>query len=267
MKRAVILRTPRILVVPTILAVSIGLVVIVGVGQARAQDSGQANPQRKAAAGTGVKAIVTPALLGRNSGFSETITYDNNTPFQRDPQVDGTVGNRFQFMPDPHCITTLTFRLAGNYGGSIVASIWDPGGGTAQLLRRFLVSGVPTGTAATGVTIMAQIGTLNGTMTAYSPIVSHSGPFIAAIRNTAYTGLQCTPPASALNSTCDGVALTEGATTIGEGLHGIRLAFTSTAFVPNVTALGSAGIKIPQNAIMRATGANLPVELMSFAID
>lgn len=257
MKLAAILRMPTVLVIPTM------LVVIMGASQVGAQD----NPQRKASAGTGIQAVKTPAAPARVGGFLETITYDNNTPFQRDPQVDGTVGNRFDILPNPHCISTLTFRVAGNYGGSVVASIWDPGAGTAQLLRRFLVTGVPTGTASTGSTIMAFVGNRVGTTTIVSPITGHSGAFIAAIRNTAYTGLQCAPPSTALNSTCDGVALTEGVATIGEGLHGARIAFTSTVFVPTVTAVGSTGIDFPQNAIMRATGANLPVELMSFAID
>ncbi len=243
-----------------ILRLTLMLIVIVGASQVGAQD----NPQRKASAGSGIKATVTPAVAGIPDGVVGTIPYDNNTPFQRDPQVDGTVGNRFNMLQNPHGVTTITFRLAGNYGGSVVGSIWDPGAGTAQLLRRFLITGVPTGTASTGSTIMAAVGTVSG---AVDPITGHSGDFIAAIRNTAYTGLQCAPPASALNSTCDGVALTEGAATIGEGLNGARIAFTSTGFVPTITAVGSSGVAFQQNAILRATGENLPVELMSFAID
>lgn len=245
-----------------ILRLTMMLVVIGGASQVGAQE----NPQRKASAGSGVKAVVTPAVAGIPDGVG-TITYDNNTPFQRDTQVDGTVGNRFNMLQNPHGVTTLTFRLAGNYGGSVVGSIWDPGAGTAMLLRRFLVTGVPTGTASTGSTIMAMVGNRVGTTTMISPITGHSGAFIAAIRNTAYTGLACAPPASALNSTCDGVALSQGTATVGEGVHGARIAFTSTAFVPVVTAVGTAGVDFPQNAILRATGDNLPVELMSFAID
>jgi hypothetical protein len=244
------------------LRLTLTLVVVMATSQAGAQDT----PQRKASSGSGIQAVVTPAVDGIPDVVG-TITYDNNTPFQRDPQVNGTVGNRFSGMQNPHAVTSLTFRLAGNYGASVVASIWDPGAGTAMLLRRFLVMGVPTGSASTGSTIMAAVGNRVASVTSISPITGHSGDFVAAIRNTAYTGLQCVPPASALNSTCDGVALTEGVATIGGGLHGARIAFSATTFVPTTTVVGSSGVSFMQNAILRATGDNLPVELMSFSVD
>lgn len=219
---------------------------------------------RKAPEGTpGVKATVNPAVVGIPEAVG-TITYDNNVPFQRDPQVNGMVGNRFVPGTDPHTLTTVTFRVAGNYLSSVVASVWQPGAGTANLLRRWVVNGVPSGGTATAGTVVAPVATVSGTPT---PITSHSGSFIAGIRNTAYSGLACTPPSTGLNTTCDGVALTQGTSTIGNGVHGARIQFSDGTFVPTVTSVASSGVDFSQNAIMRATGDNLPVELMNFSID
>ena len=211
--------------------------------------------------GTGIEGNVRPAgePVDRAVG---TIQYDNNTPFQRDAQVNGMVGNQFNGLNDPHTVTSVSFRVAGNYGASVIASIWQPGAGTASLLRRWVVLGVPSGTAATGSTITAPVA--NGTLV--SPIAAHSGSFLAGIRNTAYTGLACVPPATALNSTCDGVALTQGIPPFGPP-HGVRIQFTDGAFPPTVTAVATSGVVFPQNAIMRSIGESLPVELMSFGID
>lgn len=219
---------------------------------------------RKAPEGSvGVPATVTPAVEGVPEAVG-TITFDNNVPFQRDPQVDGLVGNRFVPGTDPHTLTTVTFRVAGNYLTSVVASVWQPGAGTVGVLRRWIVNGVPSGGTATAGTVVAPVGTAGGTPT---PITGHSGSFIAGIRNTAYTGLGCAPPSIGLNSTCDGVALTQGTSTIGNGVNGVRIGFTSGAFLPTLTSFPSSGVDFSQNAIMRATGDNLPVELMNFSID
>lgn len=193
-----------------------------------------------------------------------TITYDNNVPFQRDGQVNGMVGNRFTPSTNPHTLTDVTFRVAGNYLSSVVASVWQPTGGSLNILRRWIVNGVPSGGGATAGTVIAPVATPGGVV---SPITGHSGSFLAGIRNTAYTGLACVPPSTGLNSTCDGVALTQGTATIGNGLHGVRVQFADTAFVPTVATVASSGVDFNQNAIMRATGDNLPVELMNFSID
>ena len=219
---------------------------------------------RKAPEGAvGVEATVNPAVEGVPEAVG-TITYDNNVPFQRDSQVDGMVGNRFVPGVDPHTLTTVTFRVAGNYLTSVVASVWQPGAGTVSNLRRWIVNGVPSGGTATAGTVVAPVATGGGTPT---PITGHSGSFLAGIRNTAYTGLACAPPSTGLNTTCDGVALTQGTSTIGNGLNGVRIPFTSGAFVPTLTTFPSGGMDFSQNAIMRATGDNLPVELMNFSID
>lgn len=215
--------------------------------------------------GTGIQGTTRPAgePIDRAVG---TIQYDNNTPFQRDAQVNGMVGNRFTGLNNPHTVTSISFRVAGNYGASVVASIWQPGAGTASLLRRWIVNGVPSGGAATGSTITAPVANRVGSSTTISPIAAHSGNFIAGIRNTFYTGLACTPPSTGLNTTCDGVALTQGVPPLG-GPHGVRIQFSDGGFTPSILAVSTSGVDFPQNAIMRSIGESLPVELMSFGID
>lgn len=224
-------------------------------------------PDRKGAPGQGIDATARPAADGVIRAIG-TITYDNNVPFQRDGQVDGMVGNNFNGLANPHTLTSVSFRVGGNYGGSVVMSVWEPGTGTASLLRRWLALGVPSGSVATASTVSVPVANRTVSLsTVVSPITNHSASLLIGVRNTHYTGLQCAPPSTFLNSTCDGVALTQGTSTIGFGLHGVRLPFASGGvFFPTITSFGGSGTAIPQNAIMRATGENLPVELMNFTI-
>ncbi|MCG8457318.1 MAG: hypothetical protein MI919_13665 [Holophagales bacterium] len=236
---------------------AVGLAALL-VAHASADPASRKNPD-----GQGVPATVIPATNTVNLVVG-TITYDNNIPFQRDGQVDGMVGNRFTPGMNPHTLTNITFRVAGNYGASVLASVWQPGAGTASLLRRWIVNGVPSGGGATAATLVAPVASFGG---AASPVTGHSGSFIAGIRNTFYTALACVPPSTGLNTTCDGVALTQGTSTIGNGLNGVRIVFSDPGFTPSVTMVASSGGNINQNAILRATGNNLPVELMSFSLD
>lgn len=219
---------------------------------------------RSAPGGSGIAATVTPAVNGVVPEAVGTITYDNNVPFQRDGQTDAMVGNRFQPNVDPHTLTSVSFRVAGNYGASVVASVWEAGAGTASLLRRWLVLGVPSGGGATAATVSVPVGQRVGTTTMVSPITGHSGTFMAGIHNSFYTGFACASAATALNTTCDGVALTAG--TAGTNFHGVRIQLADGVFIPTVTNVMTTGVDIAQNAIMRATGESLPVELMSFTI-
>lgn len=229
------------------------LAAVLATGMGWAQDRAAADPDA-------VPAIVRPAIDGPVTEAVGTITYDNNTPFQRSGQVDGTVGNRFTAAA-ANTLSTLTLRLAGNYGGTAVASVWAPagGGGTAMLLGRATFSGIPSGAGVTAVTVVVPL--------APAIVNGGAGTFIAGIRNTFYTGLQCVPPSTGLNTTCDGVALTQGTATIGNGTHAAAAMFAAPGFpITILTASGTADIS-GQNAIIRATGENLPVELMQFGID
>ncbi len=210
-----------------------------------------------------VQAQLTPAGGPLAPTGVGTLVYDNNTPFARRGTDGGTVGNLFDGgVVDPHSIASASFRVAGNYGaggtGEMVMTIWDQNPGSFMVLRRTLVTGMP---------YIPYGGTGNVTMfTAMVPItmpvLAHSGFFVGGIRNTDYN-----PCAGnvALNTTCDGVALTMGGVDPGMGFHGLRVPFTSASFVPSVMTVAGAGTVITgQNSIFRVTGDNLPVELMSF---
>jgi len=206
-----------------------------------------------------VQATMLPAGTGGTNRAVGTIMYDNNTPFDRDGTLNGMVGNRFtDSVTDPHSIASVSFRVAGNYLSSVVMSIWDPNtvAGSAQIMTRFIVSGVNSGATATAGTAVAPLTV---------PITGHSGSFIAGIRNTAY-GL-CSGN-TALNSTCDGVALTVGVPPEGTSGHAVRLNFADPLFVPSVATLSTSGVSFQGvNAIFRATGDNLPVELMRLEVE
>jgi hypothetical protein len=185
-----------------------------------------------------------------------TMLFDNDTPFSRDGTDGGTVGNWFAGHAgnDPHSVATVSFAAAGNFSTSMVMTVWDVNAGTAMVLARTVVYGVPQSPPSTG----------RYTAMLASPVAGHTGRFIAGIRNTDYT------PCSgnvALGSTCDGVALSNGAGAPVPS-RGIRVNFTSGSFVPVIQTVGSSGMSLGGiNAIFRATGDNLPVELMQFEVE
>ena len=185
-----------------------------------------------------------------------TLTYDNDVPFSRRGTDGGTVGNLFTVgVLDPHNVDTVSFRLAGNYAGSVVMTVWDQNPGSFVVLNRQVVTGIPQQTV-TGLTFVAALA---------SPVVAHTGPFVGGIRNTDYD-----PCAGnvALNSTCDGVALTAGGPDPGFGFNAIRVPFNSGSFVPTINTVAGAGTAITGvNAIFRVTGDNLPVELRGLDVE
>jgi hypothetical protein len=213
------------------------------------------NTARKAGAPAGVTKIRASQAPVRGAG---TQTFDNNTPFRRDGTDGGTVGNRFEINDTnpPHSIATVTFAAAGNYATSMVMTVWDVNPASVMVLARNLVSGIPQTPMATG--------RFSAMLTA--PVVGHSGVFIAGLRNSDYT-----PCAGnqALQSTCDGVALTQGAGAGGgPEFRAARVNFTSAAFVPTIETVATVGANIAGvNAIFRVTGDNLPVELMQFGVE
>lgn len=200
------------------------------------------------------------------TGGVGTLTYDNNTPFARRGTDGGTVGNLFNAgVQDPHSIASASFRIAGNYGTApnggdqMVMTIWDQNPGSFMVLRRTVLTGLPylPFGGSGNLTMFTAMAPLT------MPVVAHSGAFVGGLRNTDYD--PCAGSV-ALNSTCDGVALTMGGVDPGMGFHGIRVPFNSAAFVPTmvVTVPGAGTVITNQNSIFRVTGDNLPVELMSF---
>ena len=219
--------------------------------QANAANPSRTSDQPGSPAGVHVEAV------GSHTRAVGTIQYDNDTPFRRMTNTADLVGNRFSGLVDPHSIASVSFRLAQNYAGSVIMSIWEPNTGQATRLRQTIVTGVPA-TTVTSVLITHALAT---------PITGHSGSFIAGIHNTAYTGFGC-PSNSSLNGTCDGVAVTVGVSSAKRTVLGFQGAYIDlvpgSVFLPPTTNVASTGVNFPANAIFRVTGDNLPVELMSF---
>lgn len=225
--------------------------------------------QGKAPRAHRLRAQLSPARGPLQPSAVGTLSYDNNVPFSRSGADDGTVGNLFvNGVLDPHSIAAVTFRLAGNYGSSsgansvgIFMTLWDQNPGSFMLLQRGTVTGLP---------YIPYGGTGNVTMfTAMvslpAPIVAHNGAFVGGLHQTYFDA--CAGNV-ALNSTCDGVALTMGGVDPGMGFHGIRVPFAVGMFTPAVNTVAGAGTNIAGvNAIFRVTGNNLPVELMNFGVE
>jgi hypothetical protein len=216
-----------------------------------------AEAARKAAPNHGVPIAHAVKKVPAPTG-SGTQGFDNDTPFRRDGTLGGTVGNRFEVgdTNPPHSVATVEFAAAGNYDTSMVMTIWDVNVGTAMVLKRTLLSGIDE-TPAAAARFSAMLA---------PPVVGHNGSFIAGLRNSDYG--PCGGD-QGLASTCDGVALTQGAGGGGGPLfRAARINFNSGAFVPTINMVNSQGADIAGvNAIFRVTGDNLPVELMQFEVE
>jgi hypothetical protein len=215
--------------------------------------------QRKAPPNPGVP-VVTAVV--KTAGSTIAVVgeqqFDNNVPFARSGVDGNTIGNRFEVDDPnpPHSIATVEFAAAGNFSTSMVMTVWDVNPASVMVLNRQLVTGIPQSPMAT-----ARFSAMLA-----MPIVGHTGEFIAGLRNSDYgacLGLV------GLASTCDGVALTQGAGGGGGPLfRGARVNFTSTSFVPTIQTVATVGVNLAGiNAIFRVTGDNLPVELMQFDIE
>jgi hypothetical protein len=214
-----------------------------------------AEAARKAPPGGQVTHAVKKVVGPTGSG---TQGFDNDTPFRRDGTLGGTVGNRFEVgdTNPPHSVATVEFAAAGNYATSMVMTVWDINVGTAMVLLRTQLTGIDQSPAA-AARFSAMLA---------PPVAGHNGSFIAGLRNSDYG--PCGGD-QGLASTCDGVALTQGAGGGGGPLfRAARINFNSTVFVPVLTQVNSQGANIAGvNAVFRVTGDNLPVELMQFEVE
>jgi hypothetical protein len=178
-----------------------------------------------------------------------TLRYDNDIPASRDGTLNIPIGNNFNVgFLNPHSITKVSFRLAGcyvtPYPGALV-HIFDvnPTVMTVMQLAQFSGGAGPGNNCAGGAVYSGMVP---------APIMGHTGPFVAGIHNTPFAGCA---GMTAVGGTCEGVALSAGTMDPGMGFHAVRVnGAMYTAIVPN------------KNAIFRATGDNLPVELMSFGV-
>jgi len=180
-----------------------------------------------------------------------TINYDNNVPFSRDGSLGTPIGNRFDNgVSDPHSIAAVSFRLAGCFQTPYPQeriTIFDINPTAMTNMNIAAFSGGGACSSGTG-------GAILRTAMLPAPIVGHNGPFIGAVFNTPFGGCSGN---TAIGGTCEGVALSAGGVDPGMGFHAIRVSNGG------VTA-GNLGTR---NAIFRATGDNLPVELMNFGVN
>jgi hypothetical protein len=194
---------------------------------------------RKVAPGTR-----TPNVVG-------TLQYDNDVLANRDGTLAVPVGNRFDNgFADPHSINALTFRLAGCFQtpypqARLTVFDVNPTAMTVMQLAQFSGGGAcSSGTS----------GVVLRTAMLPAPVVGHSGPFIGAVFNTGYPGCN---GMTGIGGTCEGVPLSPGGVDPGMGFHAIRVG----------GSMSTAGNLGTRNAILRATGDNLPVELMGFGVN
>jgi hypothetical protein len=190
--------------------------------------------------------VVAAPSAGRTSATVGTLQYDNDVPFSRDT-TGLVVGNRFNVgVVDPHSIASVSFRLAGAGTSAALIYIFDvnPTAMTLGFLGGGLLPGIP----------LATSGTMLWVFPLSTPVVGHTGSFLGVLHNS--NNVTCATQ-TMLGALCDGVALTSGIVDPGLGFHAVR------AFTP-----ATSGVDIPgRNAIVRVTGDNLPVELMSLDIE
>jgi hypothetical protein len=227
-----------------------GLVVLVGIGAmassvlaaqaakrtAKAQAPHQIGGRIKAKPGTHIAAV-------------GTLGYDNDVPNSRFGALTVPVGNNFNTgFADPHSIAQVSFRLAGCFttpyvGAQAIVADINPTAMTVMNLAQFS-AGAGGGVGCNGASVYT--GMLP------TPAVAQVGPFFGGILNSPFGGCSGN---TAVGSTCDGVALSAGTVDPGMGFHGVVVnGGMYTAIAPT------------KNAIFRATGDNLPVELMGLSV-
>lgn len=216
-----------------------------------AQKAGQKRTPRHARGTTAQKGSVIKAKPGTHApNVVGTLGYDNDTPASRFGALGIPVGNAFNngFL-DPHSIQAVSFRLAGCFTTPYVGAVafiqdLDPTAMTAMGLATFSANAGP-GVSCSGAAVYT------GMLPA--PVVAHNGPFFGGILNTPFGGCS---GATGVGGTCEGVALSAGGADPGMGFH--------AAVVQGGMYTAIAPVK---NAIFRATGDNLPVELMGLSVE
>jgi len=194
-------------------------------------------------------AVAVPATHGTGEGSRGNLQYDDGVPAYR----DGAIGPGFVFIGNQfsaglptgaHTLTAATINLAGLWPSNATLGFFGPLAGTTAPFMGFQ--------AFTGLTAIGWASA------ALSPVPAGSGSFLVGVWNSNYA--LCSGD-TALGGTCDGVAL--GAGTNGMGHNAMRIS------MPTTTAASASGFApIPgQNALLRVSGSNVPVELMRFEVE
>jgi len=194
------------------------------------------SPDAKKAVRPALKAQRTPARSPR--GGVGTIQYDTGVVHGFRDNSDKVVGNRFNSgFGNPHSISMVTFQNVGIFLGACIVIHGTPVGTAASVLASTCTSPFPPGSP-----VEIPIG----------PVTNHSGTFLI--------GEQQAGTSDTINTTFTAIAV--DVNNGGDGFHGMTINFGGSGFNPNPTVFPGQ----PYNAFMRATGNNLPVELMNFNV-
>lgn len=193
------------------------------------------------------KAAVNAALGRKKTGNTRvnkapkggvgTVQYDTGTPAGFRDNFGSVVGNNFNTgFGNPHTISAVTFSMNGTFAFTPVRVYGAPVGTVAPVLAGTTFSGLP----------------LNTLFVWDLPnVVGHNGQFLG--------GVEQSGSFSSINTTFVGVQI--DANNGGQGFHGMNINLSGNGYNPNATAGGG-----QFNTIFRATGNNLPVELMGFDV-
>ncbi|RLE20201.1 MAG: hypothetical protein DRJ65_18750 [Acidobacteria bacterium] len=185
-----------------------------------------------------------------------TMSYDTGVahPFKVPAPGGGAndIGNFFNTgFSSPHSISQITVQMAGTWSGyGHPARVYDaPSTAGAAVMLATIAMGTAPGL---------------GTPNAYAlptAIVGHTGAFLVAAWQTGST-------TTTFNTTYRGVALDTN--DAGAGFHGMTIIWPNTTGATAGTGFNASptvGAGLPFNAIVRASGDNLPVELMTFTAE
>jgi hypothetical protein len=166
-----------------------------------------------------------------------TVQYDTGTPHSLRDDSGLVVGNNFNTgFGNPHTISVVTFSMNGTFAFTPVRVYGAPAGTVAPVLAGTTFAGLPIGTLVTWN---------------LPDIAAHNGQFLG--------GVQQSGSFSTIDTTFVGIQV--DVNNGGQGFHGMTISLSGAGFNPNGDVGGS-----PYNAIFRATGNNLPVELMGFDV-
>ena len=194
------------------------------------------SPEGKRAVDTALgRGKAKPDRNGR--GFGGTLKYDTGVPHPFRDNTNKVVGNQFNVgFPNPHTITVVTFMPLGTFGPVAIRVYDSPVGTVAAILASGTVPGAPL------TLVTWDLPQVQG----------HVGSFLVGMLQSGSSTVPSTTVAAIAVDVNDG----------GFGFHGMNINLNGRGFAPNATVFPGQ----PYNAIVRVTGIDLPVELMSFDV-
>ncbi len=179
------------------------------------------------------KAKASKAARGPKGGIGK-VQYDTGVVHGFRDNSNQVVGNRFNTgFNNPHTISLVTCQPLGTFG-SIAMRVYDAPVGT--------VASVLASTTFPGPSCMWDLPN----------IVNHNASFLVGMLQSGSSNTISTTVAAIAVDVNNG----------GQGFHGMTIGINGSGFNPNPTVFPGQ----PYNAILRVSGFNLPVELMSFDV-